>query len=99
MKDRFDLEESLMVLGQTSEDLDLITDRLIESDTGSTTDAIANVLIGLSALHTYRFEKAFDIFEEMLMNGQFKQEGNYVGKNLPQQLAAEFNTLQGDRDE
>ena len=93
MRDRFDLEESLMVLAQTSEDLDLITDRLIESDTGSTTDAIANVLIGLSALHTYRFEKAFDIFEEMLMNGQFKQEGNYVIKGLPE------HELEGGKDE
>tara|TARA_R110000765_G_scaffold141934_1_gene242986 strand:+ start:189 stop:467 length:279 start_codon:yes stop_codon:yes gene_type:complete len=92
MRDRFDLEEALMVLAQTSEDLDLITDRLIESDT-STTDAIANVLIGLSALHTYRFEKAYDIFEEMLMNGQFKQAGKYVVKGLPE------HELEGDKDE
>ena len=93
MRDRFDLEEALMVLAQTSEDLDLITDRLIESDTGSTTDAIANVLIGLSALHTYRFEKVYDIFEEMLMNGQFKQVGKYVVKGLPE------HELEGDKDE
>jgi len=92
MRDRFDLEEALMVLGQTSEDLDLITDRLIESDT-STTDAIANVLIGLSALHTYRFEKVYDIFEEMLMNGQFKQVGKYVVKGLPE------HELEEDKDE
>ena len=92
MRDRFDLEEALMVIGQTSEDLDLITDRLIESDT-STTDAIANVLIGLSALHTYRFEKAYDIFEEMLMNGQFKQVGKYVVKGLPE------HELEGDKNE
>ena len=93
MRDRFDLEESLMVLAQTSEDLDLITDRLIESDTGSTTDAIANVLTGLSSLHTCRFEKAFDIFEEMLMNNQFKQAGKYVVKGLPE------HEPQGDKDE
>jgi hypothetical protein len=92
MRDRFDLEEALMVIGQTSEDLDLITDRFIESDT-STTDAIANVLIGLSALHTYRFEKAYDIFEEMLMNGQFKQVGKYVVKDLPE------HELEGDKNE
>ena len=92
MRDRFDLEEALMVIGQTSEDLDLITDRFIESDT-STTDAIANVLIGLSALHTYRFEKAYDIFEEMLMNGQFKQVGKYVVKGLPE------HELEGDKNE
>ena len=92
MRDRFDLEEALMVIGQTSEDLDLITDRLIESDT-STTDAIANVLTGLSALHTYRFEKTFDIFEEMLMNGQFKQAGKYVVKGLPE------HELEEDKDE
>ena len=93
MRDRFDLEEALMVLAQTSEDLDLITDRLIESDTGSTTDAIANVLIGLSALHTYRFEKTFDIFEEMLMNGHFKQADKYVVRGLPE------HELEGDKDE
>tara|TARA_R110000803_G_C11830691_1_gene303238 strand:- start:35 stop:259 length:225 start_codon:yes stop_codon:yes gene_type:complete len=74
MRDRFDLEDSLMVLGQTSDDLDLITERILESDTESTKDAIANLLTGLSALHTCRFEKAYDIFEEMLMNGHFKQE-------------------------
>tara|TARA_R110000803_G_scaffold23364_2_gene57442 strand:+ start:230 stop:511 length:282 start_codon:yes stop_codon:yes gene_type:complete len=93
MKDRFDLEEALSVLGQTSEDLDLITERLLESDTGSTTDAIANVLTGLSSLHTCRFEKAFDIFEEMLMNDQFKQVDKYVVKGLPE------HELEGDKDE
>jgi phage head maturation protease len=93
MRDRFDLEEALMVLAQTSEDLDLITDRLIESDTGSTTDAIANVLTGLSALHTYRFEKTFDIFEEMLMNGHFKQVDKYIVRGLPE------HELEGDKDE
>ena len=93
MRDRFDLEEALMVLAQTSEDLDLITERLLESDTGSTTDAIANVLTGLSALHTYRFEKTFDIFEEMLMNGHFKQADKYVVRGLPE------HELEGDKDE
>jgi len=99
MKDRFDLEESLLVVDQTSEDLDLITERLVEGEAKVTTDETTNVLIGLSYLHKYRCEKAFDVFEDMVINDQFEQEGKYVDKNLPQQLAAEFNELQGDRDE
>jgi len=99
MKDRFDLEESLLVVDQTSEDLDLITERLVEGEAKVTTDETTNVLIGLSYLHRYRSEKAFNIFEEMLRTDQFKQEGEYEVKDLPKQLATEFNALQGDSDE
>jgi hypothetical protein len=35
----------------------------------------------------------------MVRTNQFKQEGEYEEKNIPKQLAAEFNALQGDRDE
>jgi|TARA_Y100000034_G_scaffold39241_1_gene48387 hypothetical protein len=99
MKDRFDLEASLILVDQTSEDLDLITERLVEGGAKVTTDETTNVLIGLSYLHRYRSEKAFNIFEEMVRTDQFKQEGEYKVKDLPKQLAAEFNALQGDRDE
>ena len=74
MVDRFDLEESLMVVDQTSADLDLITERLVEGEAKVTSDETANVLIGLSYLHKYRSEKDFNIFDEMVHSGQFKDE-------------------------
>ena len=99
MKDRFDLEDALMKVEQTSEDLDLITEMFLDREVASTQDEMSNVLIGLSALHRYRCEKTFSIFEEMVVNDQFKKEGEYEVKTLSKRLATEFNALQGDKDE
>ena len=50
--DRFNLEEEIMNVWQTREDLNAVTDRII--DDPMTEDQTANVLIGLSELFETR---------------------------------------------
>ena len=99
MMDRFNLEAEIMSVWQTKDELESITSRMMDDPDPMTEDDIANVLIGLSELHDIRCKKLFNVFEDMVRTKQFKQEGEYVVKGLPKQLAAEFNALQGDRDE
>lgn len=74
MADRFDLENELMQLGQTAEDLDTIAEFAIESalDEEGSTDRIANALVGAKELFEMRFRKTFDTFEQLIREGQFK---------------------------
>ena len=74
MKDRFDLEESLMKVEQISEDLNLIAKMFCIKQLRITDDEMVNVLIGISEMHKYRCEEMFSIFENMISTGQFKTE-------------------------
>jgi len=99
MKDRFNLEAEIMSVWTTKDDLQSITSRMMDDPDPMSEDDIANVLIGLSELHDIRCKKLFNVFEDMVRTKQFEQEDEYEVKDIPKQLAAEFNALQGDRDE
>jgi len=99
MMDRFNLEAEIMSVWTTKDDLQSITSRMMDDPDPMSEDDIANVLIGLSELHDIRCKKLFNVFEEMVRTKQFEQEDEYEVKDIPKQLAAEFNALQGDRDE
>jgi len=64
--DRFNLEEEIMNAWQTKEDLDAVTERIMEDTVFMTEDQIANVLIGLSELHETRMKKLWKVFETMI---------------------------------
>ncbi|MDP7368627.1 MAG: hypothetical protein QGH83_15370 [Candidatus Pacebacteria bacterium] len=65
--DRFNLEEEIMNVWQTRNDLDAVTERIIDDPDGPMTeDEIANVLIGLSELHETRCIKLFKVYESMI---------------------------------
>ena len=64
--DRFDLEEQIQNVWQTKEDLDAVTERIMEDTVFMTSDQISNVLIGLSELHETRMWKLWQIFETMV---------------------------------
>ena len=55
--DRFDLEEQIQNVWQTKEDLDAVTERIVEDTVFMTKDQISNVLIGISELHETRMKK------------------------------------------
>lgn len=63
--DRFDLEQAILAMWSTKEDIDLITERFLDGPE-MTEDEMANALIGLSAIHQMRSQKAFDIFEKLI---------------------------------
>ena len=48
MYDRFNLEEEIMNVWQTRDDLDAVTERIVEDTVFMNADHLSNVLIGLS---------------------------------------------------
>ena len=68
--DRFALEQAIMNAWATTDDITL----LAENFSGGTLseDEVANALLGLAALHAMRAAKVFDVFSEMLEDGQIE---------------------------
>ena len=81
--DRFDLEEQIQNVWQTKEDLDAVTERIMESTVFMTEDQISNVLIGLSELHETRMWKLWQVFETMIrQKNSFLSEEHTLGDVL-----------------
>ena len=73
--DRFDLENEILNVWHTKDDLDVITERFLGAPGGSMTDdEVGNILIGLSGLHDTRCRKLFLIFETMIHENCFNRE-------------------------
>ena len=65
--DRFNLEEEIMNVWQTRDDLDAVTERIMDDPDGPMTeDQTANILIGLSELFETRCKKLWKVFETMI---------------------------------
>ena len=70
--DRFNLETEIQNVWHTKDDLDVITERIIDAPDGPMTDdEIGNLLLGLSGLHDTRCRKLFLIFETMVHENCF----------------------------
>ena len=70
--DRFDLETEMQNVWHTKDDLDVITERIIDAPDGPMTDdEVGNLLIGLSGLHETRCRKLFLVFERMIEENCF----------------------------
>lgn len=63
---RFDLEQAIMVLWDTAEDIQLIYEHYYEHHESMSVDDMANVLLGLQQLVHMRGQKTFDIFERIV---------------------------------
>jgi len=71
-KDRFDLEEEIMNIWQTKDDLVAITERHYDDPDGPMTDdELSNVLIGLSELHETRCRRLWTVFDNMVQENGF----------------------------
>ena len=65
--DRFNLEEEIINVWQTRDDLDAVKERIIDDPDGPMTeDQTANILIGLSELFETRCKKLWKVFETMI---------------------------------
>ncbi len=77
--DRMNLEEEIMNVWQTRDDLDAVTERILDDPKGPMTeDEIGNVLIGLSELHETRCKKLWKVFETMIHDNEdlFNEKNN-----------------------
>jgi hypothetical protein len=73
--DRFDLESAIQTVWNTKDDLELITQQMVDGPEPMTEDELANVMIGLSELHDIRCKKLFSVFETMLREKSFTDTG------------------------
>lgn len=61
--DRFVLEEEISKLLNVCDDIDLLTENVLETEISR--DEIANVTLGISTLLRLRYEKIFDVFKQV----------------------------------
>ena len=67
--DRFNLEEEIQNVWQTTDDLDTILYRIMDAKDGPPSeDEVTNMLIGLKEIHKSRCLKLMDVFESMVEN-------------------------------
>ena len=64
-----DLEDKIMGVWSTCEDIDTFLYRYLDSPAGEMSeDDIANTLLGIKALHEQRCQRLWDAFEKVLAN-------------------------------
>jgi hypothetical protein len=63
---RFDLEEAMSGFNAIGEDIDTIMFAYADSKHIASEDDILNMLIGAKTLHEARYQKMWQIFEEMI---------------------------------
>ena len=72
-EDRFDLEQAIMNVWATADDLDLLARNIIDGDGEyADPDTLANTLIGLQHLHVLRSKRLLDIFERLIERGDIE---------------------------
>ena len=91
---RFDLEEEIMNIWQTEDDLGAVVHRIMEDPDPITKKEIANFLISVGKLHGLICQKLFDIFEKMVIDKCFVCKGtslDYRGVPLEDEDAMQGN--------
>ncbi len=66
---RFELEDAMSNLYQTGEEIDTIIYAIGDCPIKHTEDQILNMLIGIKQLHDTRYQKMWDVFEQLIQNG------------------------------
>lgn len=73
MKDRFDLENEINELHTYVDQIDLVSDSIINTAKDIDKDTIINALSGLSTLLNMKTNKLFDTFCEVFKLDQYKE--------------------------
>jgi len=71
---RFELEDAMSDLHQIGEDIETIIYAIGDSPIKHTEDQLLNMLIGMKQLHDTRYQKMWDIFEQLIKNGTIANE-------------------------
>lgn len=67
--DRFDLEDAMSALYNMGDDIDAILHSYMDAKVQPTEDDMANMLIGAKALHNARYQRMWQVFEDLIKNG------------------------------
>ena len=66
MSDRFDLEQNILDCWKITDDVNLLYKNVMEEELDK--DKITNVLLGLQAIYSMRFEQLWSTFENLVSN-------------------------------
>jgi hypothetical protein len=69
--DRFELEQQISGILNVCDDLNLLTENILENDMD--TDEVANALIGISIVLKMKHDKIFDVFKQTFKLDQYKE--------------------------
>lgn len=78
-----ELENLIMAAWITKEDIDSILWVVMDREKNPTEDELANLLIGLHALHDARMAKLFNAYEQVLKTNKIVYKGYDIFKNSP----------------
>lgn len=79
---RFDLEEAMSALYNLGDDIDIILHAYMDAKVSPTEDEMANMLIGVKALHQARYQKMWQTFEELIKHKVIRDEDVPTAKEL-----------------
>ena len=66
---RFELEDAMSNLSLVGEDIDTIIYAIGDCPIKHTEDQLLNMLIGIKQLHDTRYQKMWDVFEQLIKEG------------------------------
>ena len=66
---RFELEDAMSNLNLVGEDIETMIYAIGDCPIKHTEDQLLNMLIGMKQLHDTRYQKMWDIFEQLIQNG------------------------------
>lgn len=66
---RFDLEDAMSQLHGLGDEIDAVLYSYMDSPVRPTEDDMANMLIGIKALHNARYQRMWQVFESMVQAG------------------------------
>lgn len=75
MNDRFKLEEAMSDMLSINDELESVIYRIGDCKTAPTEDQLLNMLIGIVELNKVRYEKLWNIFEDLIRNGTISNKG------------------------
>ena len=78
-----ELEDLIMAAWITKEDIDSILWVLMDREKQATEDELANLLIGLHAMHDARMCKLFQGYDTVLKTNKVTYKGHDFSKNTP----------------
>jgi hypothetical protein len=70
MSDRFDFEQMILECWHITADLELLEENIMDKD--MTQDEMFNAVNGIKNVYEMRFNKLWDVFEEMIREGKLK---------------------------
>ena len=78
-----DLEDEIMSVWSTTDDIDTLLYRYLESSAGPLSeDDISNTLLGIKALHDQRCQRLWDAFEKVLANSVMPEMSGFDSNGI-----------------